>query len=235
MTPSLSETLAPPSTTTYGPLGVLGELAQHLDLGHDQPARRVRQQPGHVVDAGVLAVHRAEAVADVELGERRPACSANAPRVGVVLGLLARLEAQVLQQGDLAVLQRLATTLCALVADHVGGEGHVLAEQLAQPRGRPGAASTSGSAAPLGRPRWAQTMTFAPALDQRLIVGTDARMRPSSVIVSPSRGTLRSARTSTRRFREIVSLRTLVASSSVVRTHQRSAPTSSMRSTRRLE
>ena len=40
MTPSLSETFEPPSTTTYGPLRVVGQPPQHLDLGRDQAARR---------------------------------------------------------------------------------------------------------------------------------------------------------------------------------------------------
>src|SRR5690606_37727732 len=57
----------------------------------------------------------------------------------------------------------------------------------------------SGLTCPLGLPRWAQTMTFAPLPARARMVGSDARMRPSSVIVSPSSGTLRSARTRTRR------------------------------------
>ncbi len=125
--------LGPAQHHHVGPLGALGQLAQHLDLGHDQPARGVRQQPGHVVDAGVLAVHGAEAVAHVELGQpRQPGRELTAR--GVVLGLLARLVAQVFQQGHLAVLERLDRAPRAL-ADHIGGEGHVLAEQLAEPRG----------------------------------------------------------------------------------------------------
>ena len=43
MTASLSETFEPPSTTTYGRSGSLGEPAQHLDLGEHQAAGRVRQ------------------------------------------------------------------------------------------------------------------------------------------------------------------------------------------------
>src|SRR5690606_34280324 len=55
-----------------------------------------------------------------------------------------------------------------------------------------------GSGSPFGRPRWATTTTFAPASASRRIVGTEARTRPSSVIRSPSSGTLRSLRTRTR-------------------------------------
>src|SRR5882672_11157418 len=66
--------------------------------------------------------------------------------------------------------------------------------------GPPSARSAKSS--PFGRPRWAMTMTRAPRSASFLITGSEARMRPSSVI-SPlpdlSRGTLRSDRTSTRR------------------------------------
>src|SRR5690625_2673693 len=54
------------------------------------------------------------------------------------------------------------------------------------------------SGAPWGRPRWEITTTRAPASTSRVRVGRAARIRPSSVIVEPSSGTLRSARTSTR-------------------------------------
>ena len=89
MTPSLSETFEPPSTTTYGRSGSLGQPPQHLDLGGDQAAHRVRQPLRHVVDAGLLAVHDAEAVADVGVGERGQLVGERAA-LGVVLAGLAR-------------------------------------------------------------------------------------------------------------------------------------------------
>ena len=52
------------------PLGVVGQPAQHLDLVEDQLAGGVREPLRDVVDARLLAVHDAEAVGDVE---RRPA------------------------------------------------------------------------------------------------------------------------------------------------------------------
>src|SRR3954452_16584958 len=51
------------------------------------------------------------------------------------------------------------------------------------------------SGAPLGRPRCAITTTRAPASERVRMVGTLARIRPSSVMVLPSRGTFRSERT----------------------------------------
>ena len=49
---------------------VLGEPAQHLDLGQHQAAGRVRQALRDVVHAGLLAVHDAEPVADERVAER---------------------------------------------------------------------------------------------------------------------------------------------------------------------
>src|ERR1035437_282529 len=62
-----------------------------------------------------------------------------------------------------------------------------------------GAREYLASGAPLGRPRWAHTTTRAPASVRALMVGTEARTRPSSVMVPlASRGTFRSLRTKTR-------------------------------------
>src|SRR5699024_1933749 len=65
-------------------------------------------------------------------------------------------------------------------------------------RSATGAREKAGSTVPFGRPRWAVTITFAPASVSRFSVGSAARMRPSSVMVVPSRGTLKSERTRTR-------------------------------------
>lgn len=61
-----------------------------------------------------------------------------------------------------------------------------------------GARLNLSSGPSLGRPRCEERSTLAPLSIRYLIVGTDARMRVSSVIVLPSSGTLRSQRTSTR-------------------------------------
>lgn len=65
-------------------------------------------------------------------------------------------------------------------------------------RAAAGASEKAGSGAPLGRPRCEATTTLAPASARALTVGSTARIRPSSVMVPPSSGTLRSARTKTR-------------------------------------
>ena len=77
-------------------------------------------------------------------------------------------------------------------------------------------------------------MTRAPAAASEEMVGTEARMRPSSVIVVPSSGTLRSERTSTRLPRRSpnVAMSPMIGSAPV---SQRSLPTRTARSTRRQE
>jgi hypothetical protein len=69
MTASLSATFAPPSTTAYGRSGSDGEALEDVDLGGDQATHGRRQPGGDVVDRGLLAVHDAEAVGDVGVGE----------------------------------------------------------------------------------------------------------------------------------------------------------------------
>ena len=181
ITASLSETLAPPSTTTYGRAGLLGQPLQHLDLGQDQAAGRVRQPLGQVVDAGLLAVHDPEAVGDEDVAEGGVLVGQRAA-LGLVLGLLARLVADVLQHGDVAVGQA-GDGLLGRRPDHVGGQRDLGAEQLGRAAVAAGAREYFGLTSPLGRPRWASTTTLAPASRSWFSVGSDARIRPSSVIV----------------------------------------------------
>ena len=77
----------------------------------------------------VGAMRGAEGVVDVDVAEgREPA------RERRIVRLLARLEAHVLEHPDVAVAQRRDHAPRA-VADHVRGEPHVRAEQLAEPGG----------------------------------------------------------------------------------------------------
>ena len=131
----------------------------------------------------VLAVHRTEGVVDVgavvagqgrELGREGGA-------FGVVLAGFAGVEAHVLQHQHLAVAQRRGGGSGA-VARHVPGNAN---GKPARSRRRSAAGSMEylGSGDPLGRPRWAITMTRAPASASFAITGRDARTRPSSVTV----------------------------------------------------
>ena len=63
------------------------------------------RQPGrHVADAGMAAVHGAEAVTDIQLGQRRQLARERTPD-GVVLARLTGVETQVFQHQDLTGLQ----------------------------------------------------------------------------------------------------------------------------------
>ena len=75
-----------------GPHEFFGQPSQHLDLGEHQAAGRVRQPLRQVVHARMLAVHRAEPVADVaaaRTSQRGELVGEGAP-LGVVLAGLCR-------------------------------------------------------------------------------------------------------------------------------------------------
>ena len=111
-----------------GPLGLFGEALEDAHLGLDEPTHGRRQEPRHVVDAGLLAVHDAEAVGDEDVRQRGElARELGAFLVG--LGRLPRIEAQVLQHDDVAVPCRPDRGLGA-VPHGVGGEGDLAAEDL---------------------------------------------------------------------------------------------------------
>lgn len=116
-----------------GPLDVLGELLQDADLGGDQEAGGVRQARRELVDGGVPTVHRAEAVADVDVRQGGEPVGELAA-LGVVLGGLARVEAQVLDDGDLTVAQARDRRPRGL-ADRVGRERHGGAEEFTESGG----------------------------------------------------------------------------------------------------
>ena len=131
-------------------LRVHGEATQDVDLGLDQATHRRRQSGGDVVDRGLLAVDDTEAVGDVgvgQAGERVGELGA----IGVDLGGLAGVEAEVLQHDDVAVGHAGHRCLRAL-AHRVRRERDRLAEQLTQAcRGR-GEGVNLLEAAPGGRP-----------------------------------------------------------------------------------
>ena len=129
-----------------GPLGVGGQPGEHLELAGDQPAGVVRQPLGHVVDRGVLAVHGAERVVDVDVGEGGQPVGQLAA-LGVVLRRLGRLEADVLQQQDVAVAER-GRLGRRVVAGDVGGQRHRRRRAARPAARRPARGSTAGRARP---------------------------------------------------------------------------------------
>ena len=154
-------------------LRLVAQAEQDVDLLLQQPPHRRRHELRRPDDRGVGAMRGAERVVDVGVDavdelrhERR------------VVALLARIEAQVLEQLDAR-------------------------RQLGEARAHRRPSSTSGRARPsAGRGGW-RTTTCAPRSVSHSIVGSAARMRKSSVIVpSSSSGTLKSVRTRTR-FRQV--------------------------------
>ena len=130
-----------------------GQLAQRGDLGLDQVADGAAAAQRHVVDAGVLAVYRAESVRDVQVdGCREPV--GEVPAGHVVLAGLGLVEAQVLEHDQAAGGHR-RDRGAGLRADDVTGEVHLPAEQFAEaggdrcqriPRVRPAAGTAEMSA-----------------------------------------------------------------------------------------
>lgn len=116
-----------------GALDLGGQLLQDTDLGGDEVAGRVREARGEVEDRGVLAVDSAEAVADVDVGELGELVR-EGTALGVVLRGLTGVEAEVLDDGDLAVGEG-GDGLLGGGADGVGGERDGGAEQLAEAGG----------------------------------------------------------------------------------------------------
>lgn len=125
--------LGTPERYDVGPLDVLGELLQDTYLGGDEVAGVVRQARREVVHGGVLAVDRAEAVADVDVREGGQPVGELAA-LGVVLGGLAGVEAQVLDDGDVAVVEARDHGRGGF-ADRVGRERHAPAQEFTQARG----------------------------------------------------------------------------------------------------
>ena len=185
MTAELVGDLRPAEHHRVGPLGRAGQLLEHLDLGGHQRARVVRQQRGDVVHRGLLAVHHAEAVGDEravgadQFGQlpwpapaaRRRPCWSPAGRSGCSPAAGRRRR---------SAPRRAPARRCPTTSP---------ASCTCRPSCSPSAAATGasesfGSGPPFGRPRCAVTTTLAPASTSAFSVGTEAMMRPGSVIVA---------------------------------------------------
>jgi hypothetical protein len=110
-----------------GPRGVAERLAEVLDLLLDQePGRLLLHEPRHAGGRRVGAVGGAERVVHPDVGDRGELL-----RERLVVLLLLRVEAEVLEEQDLTVLEVLHELLHP-VADAVVGEDDVLLQQLGQ-------------------------------------------------------------------------------------------------------
>ena len=107
-------------------LGIVQQCSERLQLAPQQQPGRARQQVCDALGGGVRAVGSAEGVVDVDIGELR-----ERGRELRVVGRLARVEAQVLEQQHVAVAQ-LADGLLGDRPDAVGRPHHGPAEQDGQ-------------------------------------------------------------------------------------------------------
>ena len=170
---------------------VAQQALQHLDLALQQQPGAGGEPARDPLGGGVGAVGGAERVVDVvRVALREPVGE------GRVVLLLLRVEAEVLQHHQLAGAER-RHPAADLVAHAVGQQLDPPAHQLAQPGGGRSERQLR-LRSPFGLPRCEQTATPAPASSRYSSVGTEARMRASSVTRPSSSGTFRSARTSTR-------------------------------------
>ena len=178
------------------PVDVAEQPRQEVDLlGHHEAGALLGDELDHARGRRVGAVRGAERVVDVDVAVRRERA-----RELLVVGLLAGMEAQVLEHRDLAVAQ-VADDLARAVADRLVGERDVELEQLGEPRGDR-LERDSGLAWPSGRPRCEPSTMRAPRsirwLERRQR-GADARVVGDlRAVVALSSGTLKSTRTNTR-------------------------------------
>ncbi len=128
--------------------GVLEHGAQRAHLAFEQPPGGVRQQVGDALGARVRAVGDAEGVVDVDVRELRQSMR----ELGVV-ACLARLEADVLEQQDLAVAQRLGERP-RLWTRPRRGRASPRSRVSSRRRSATGAIDSPATRRPSGRSRW---------------------------------------------------------------------------------
>ena len=168
-------------------------------------------------------MHGAEGVVDVDVGRARRAGRRTRRARRRPCWSRPASKRTFSSSSDVAVGRAPATAAGRVLADRRRRRAAPACRAARRAARRPGAARTPARARPSGGPRWAATMTRAPASSSACSVGRLARIRPSSVIapVALSSGTFRSERTSTRRPR-----RPRRRSSSGSASSERRAPTS---------
>ena len=195
MTASLSETFEPPSSTTNGRSGSsVSRRSTSISLATRPPMAC----GSRCATSYTLACLRCTTPKPslTKASASAASWSAKAPRSASSLLVSPGLN-RTFSSSATSPSPRAATVCCALsptvsVANATG------VPSSSPSRSATGFSEYLSSGAPFGRPRCAVTTTRAPASASSLIVGTLARIRPSSVIRAPSSGTLRSERTRTR-------------------------------------
>src|SRR5680860_735874 len=196
ITPSLSDTLAPPSTTTNGRSG---DSVRRLSTSISAWTSPPMACGSRCATSYTLACLRCTTPNPslTKTSAREASSSAKAPRTASSLDVSPTLNRRFSSSATCpsaspATVDR-ADSPTVSVAKATG------APRSSWSRWATGAREYLASGAPLGLPRWAHTTTRAPASLRALMVGNEARTRPSSVmVVSASCGTFRSQRTKTR-------------------------------------
>ncbi len=228
MTPSLSDTLDPPSTTVYGRSGFSVRRSRtSSSLAMSEPAALGSAD----ASSNTLACLRCTTPKPSDTNASPSSASDSAKPRRTVSSLLV----------SSAWKRRFSSTTTspspsASTAARAESPTVSLAKATSAPSSSPRRAATGrrlylSSGVPSGRPRCEITTTRAPASRRPVRVPSEARMRPSSPMTPSFRGTLRSQRTMTRRPRR--SPRESMVRSATAG-YRRSA-TYSVRSTRRLE
>src|SRR5665647_668560 len=196
ITPSLSATLAPPSTTTNGRSGdSVRRLSTSISAWTSPPMACGRRCATSYTLACLRCTTPNPSL--TKTSAREASSSANAPRTASSLDVSPTLKRRFSNRAT-------CPSASPATTDRADSPTVSVAKATGAPssswsRLATGAREYLASGAPLGRPRWAHTTTRAPASLRALMVGNEARTRPSSVmVVSASCGTFRSQRTRTR-------------------------------------
>ncbi len=175
-------------------LDLAEQLGQELDLlQHEEPGALVGDVLQHADRRRMRPMRRAERVVHVDVRVRREGA-----REGVVVGLLARVVAQVLEERDLTVAQ-VRHDLARAVTDRLVGQDDVAAEQFGQPHADR-LAGERRIRRPLGAPPVRPDDQPRAALDEQVdrgqgrpdagVVGDAARRRERDIEVDPQKDAL---------------------------------------------
>ena len=108
------------------------------------------------------------------------------------------------------MFSRRVTPVAAIFAPIISAEKLTFSPNNSDKRLAIGARDNSGLRSPFGRPRCAVITTDAPCASKYLIVGSEALIRPSSVITPSFNGTFKSQRSRTRFPRTSTESRVLI-------------------------
>ena len=168
MTPSLSQTFEPPSTTVYGRSGFsVSRSSTSSSVAISRPAA-LGSSSLELVDARLLAMHDAEAVRDDRVAEARRARRRTRARSASSFDGLAGVEPEVLEHERPRRRRAPRRLRRGIRTDRVGRERDRLRRAARRAAARPARGCTSASGAPSGRPRWETHDDAGALVDERV-------------------------------------------------------------------